>query len=72
MLAKKLHALKCDLKKWNKEVLGNVLARKDVPLELLNYWDNIERLRPLSEEDRRNQRIAKDEYSNVAILEETS
>ncbi|RVW55325.1 hypothetical protein CK203_089067 [Vitis vinifera] len=39
-------------------------ARKDVPLELLNYWDNIERLRPLSEEDRRNQRIAKDEYSN--------
>ena len=72
MLAKKLHALKCDLKKWNKEVLGNVSARKDVPLELLNYWDNIERLRPISEEDRRNQRIAKDEYSNVAILEETS
>ena len=24
MLAKKLHALKCDLKKWNKEVLDSL------------------------------------------------
>lgn len=29
-------------------------------------------LRSLSEEDRRNKRIANDEYSHLAILEETS
>ncbi|RVW86243.1 hypothetical protein CK203_046070 [Vitis vinifera] len=32
VLAKKLHALKCDLRKWNKEVLDNVSARKDAAL----------------------------------------
>ena len=42
--AKKLEALKIDLKKWNKEVLGNVSARKDAALELINQWDNLERL----------------------------
>ena len=66
MLAKKLHALKCELKKWNKEVLGNVSARKDATLEQLNHWDIIERLRPLSEEDRRSQWTTGDEYSHFA------
>ena len=72
VLAKKLQALKCNLKKWNKEVIGNVSARKDVALEQLNHWDGLERLRPLSEEDRRSQRTARDEYSHFTILEETS
>ncbi|RVW28457.1 hypothetical protein CK203_096162 [Vitis vinifera] len=72
VLAKKLQALKCNLKKWNKEVLGNVSARKDVALEQLNHWDVLERLRPLLEEDRRSQRTARDEYSHFTILEETS
>lgn len=72
VLAKKLQALKIDLKKWNKEVLGNVSARKDAALEQISYWDNAERLRPLSDEDRRSQRSAKDEYIHLAILEETS
>ena len=54
VLAKKLQALKYNLKKWNKETLGNVSARKDASLEQLNYWDSLERLRPLSEEDRRS------------------
>ncbi|KAJ9689585.1 hypothetical protein PVL29_014989 [Vitis rotundifolia] len=48
VLAKKLQALKYDLKKWNKE-LGS-----------------------LSEEDRSCQRIARNEYSHCAILEEIS
>ncbi|RVX22610.1 hypothetical protein CK203_012546 [Vitis vinifera] len=67
-----LKALKRDLKKWNKEMFGNVSARKDLALELINYWDSIERLRPLFEEDKISQRNAKDEYSHLAILEETS
>nr|CAN76320.1 hypothetical protein VITISV_044444 [Vitis vinifera] len=73
VLAKKLHALKSDLKKWNKEFLGNESARKDVVLEQLNYWDSIERLRPLSEENRRSQQASRDKYNgHFTILEETS
>ena len=37
VLAKKLQALKIDLKKWNKVVLGNVSARKDAALEQISY-----------------------------------
>ncbi|KAL6332076.1 hypothetical protein AAG906_020756 [Vitis piasezkii] len=51
VLAKKLQDLKINLKKWNKEVLGNVSTRKDVALEHISYWDNAERLRPLSDEE---------------------
>ena len=53
-------------------MFGNVSARKDSALELINYWDSIEKLRPLFEEDKISQRNAKDEYSHLAILEETS
>ena len=72
MLAKKLQALKYNLKRWNKETLGNVSARKDAALEKLNYWDSLERLGALSKEDRSSQRITKDEFSHCVILEEIS
>ena len=49
-------------------MLGNVSARKDAALESINYWDNVERFRLLSDEDRRSQRSAKDVYSHLAIL----
>ena len=42
VLAKKLQALKYDLKRWNKEAVGNVTARKDAALEELNSWDHLE------------------------------
>ena len=58
--------------KWNKESLGNVSAKKDAALEQLNYWDSLERLGSLSEEDRRSKRTARDEFSHCAILEEIS
>ena len=45
MLAKKLQALKCDM---NNKVFGNVSTRKDVALEQLNHWNNLEGLRPFS------------------------
>ncbi|RVW54244.1 hypothetical protein CK203_080156 [Vitis vinifera] len=47
-------------------------ARKDAALEKLNYWDSLERLGSLSEEDRSSQQIARDEFSHCAILEEFS
>ena len=53
-------------------MFGNVSARKDLALELINYWDSIERLRPLSTEDKISERNAIDEYNHLAILEETS
>ncbi|RVW40781.1 Transposon TX1 uncharacterized 149 kDa protein [Vitis vinifera] len=72
VFAKKLQALKYDLKRWNKEAFGNVTARKDAALEDLNSWDRLERCGPISEEDRYSQRIARDEFSHCAILEEIS
>ena len=64
--------MKYDLKMWNKETLGNVSVKKDAALEKLNYRDSLERFGSLSEEDRSSQRIAKDEFSHCAILEEIS
>ena len=72
VLVKKLQALKYDLKMWNKETLDNVLVRKDETLEKLNYWDSLERFGSLSKEDRSSYRIARDEFSHCAILEEVS
>ncbi|RVW54091.1 hypothetical protein CK203_080433 [Vitis vinifera] len=46
--------------------------RKDAALEELKFWDSLERCGPLSEEDRNSQRIARDEFSHCAILEEIS
>lgn len=50
MVTKKLQALKEDLKKWNKEEFGNVSMKKKVALEMISYWDSIERETPLFEE----------------------
>ncbi|XP_034697248.1 uncharacterized protein LOC117923113 [Vitis riparia] len=72
VLAKKLQALKYDLKMWNKGTFSNVSTRKDATLEKLNYLDSLERLGYLSDEDRSSQRIARDEFSHCAILEEIS
>ncbi|KAJ9701144.1 hypothetical protein PVL29_006475 [Vitis rotundifolia] len=72
VLAKKLQALKYDLRMWDKETLGNVSVRKDAALERLIYWDGLERLGSLSEDDRRSQQIARDDFSHCAILEEIS
>ncbi|RVX04974.1 hypothetical protein CK203_019305 [Vitis vinifera] len=72
VLAKKLQALKYDLKKWNKETIGNVSVRKDAAWAELNHWDSLERLGSLSEEEKSNQQIARDEFSHCAILEEIS
>ena len=41
VLAKKLQAMKYDLKMRYKGTFGNVSARKDAALEKLNYWDSL-------------------------------
>ncbi|RVX19153.1 putative ribonuclease H protein [Vitis vinifera] len=72
VIAKKLQALKHGLKLWNKESLGDVSVKKNAAWEKLKYWDNLESLGSLSEEDRRSQGAAKDEFNHCAILEEIS
>lgn len=42
VLARKLEALKIDLKKWNEEVFGNVERKKRYLLEELQAFDVVE------------------------------
>jgi hypothetical protein len=48
ILARKLRALKLDLKKWNVEVFGNVQNRRRQAMSELNVLDVKAELRPLS------------------------
>ncbi|RVW31726.1 LINE-1 retrotransposable element ORF2 protein [Vitis vinifera] len=50
-LAEKLKALKRDLRRWNKEVFGNVSAKKSEALSRIQFWDSKESLNPLSSEE---------------------
>lgn len=43
VLAAKLKALKQDIKKWNKEVFGNVITRENEALKKISFWDSKER-----------------------------
>ena len=43
-LAEKLKALKRDLRRWNKEVFGNVSAKKAEALSRIQFWDSKESL----------------------------
>ena len=51
VLAKKLKALKVDLRRWNREVFGDINHRKDRLLESIQALDRIEESRSLSPEE---------------------
>ena len=53
VLAKKLRALKGEIKKWNSEVFGNVGARNRAWAEELELLDNYKEGRGLSREEKR-------------------
>jgi hypothetical protein len=60
-LAKKLRALKGEIKRWNLEVFGNVGARNKAWVEELELLDGSEETRGLSEEEKeRRRRLASD------------
>uniref|UniRef100_A0A2N9GE37 Reverse transcriptase domain-containing protein n=1 Tax=Fagus sylvatica TaxID=28930 RepID=A0A2N9GE37_FAGSY len=72
ILAKKLKALKSDLKKWNDEVFGNVAHKRNQLMIELNKLDVDMEDRPLSEEEKnRRERIVAELESN-ALMEEIS
>ena len=72
MLSEKLKALKACLKVWNREVFGNVNARKELALKQMMYWDSIEGYRVLTTEEQNFRKQALEEYEKWVIMEETS
>ncbi|RVW17754.1 Transposon TX1 uncharacterized 149 kDa protein [Vitis vinifera] len=71
-LAEKLKSLKKDLKRWNKEVFGNVSIRKSEVLFRIQLWDSKERVNPLSFEEAEARMRDLEEYKNCVLMEETS
>ena len=72
ILARKLKALKEDLKKWNKEEFGDLAFRKKCLLSELLGLDAKEDLSGLSQEDQTRRIQIKCEIAHLASLEEIS
>jgi hypothetical protein len=70
ILAKKLKALKMDLKKWNEEVFGHVGHKRNQLMAQLNQLDVLVEDRPLSEEEQLRKESIKAEIKRNALLEE--
>ncbi|RVX20225.1 Transposon TX1 uncharacterized 149 kDa protein [Vitis vinifera] len=71
-IAEKLKALKKDLKKWNKEVVGNVSFNRAEALSRLQQWEAKENENALTPEDLEAKNLDLEEYKKWALLEETS
>jgi hypothetical protein len=70
VLAKKLKALKADLKKWNEEVFGDLRKKKKELLEGIRELELIEENRCLEEEEKRADMAR--EMEKTLLFEETS
>ena len=71
-IAKKLKALKKDLKNWNKEVVGNVSFNRAEAFSCLQCWEAKENENPLTPGDVEAKNLALEDYKKWALLEETS
>ena len=72
ILAKKLTALKTDLKKWNKTDFGNITAKKQQLWSKLNALDVKEDNQPLIEEENLEKATFRSELEKTALLKEIS
>jgi hypothetical protein len=72
ILAKKLRALKGEIKKWNREVFGNVGARNKAWAEELESLDRLEEIRRLSEEEKERRRVLAFDLEASLLQEEIS
>ena len=70
ILAKKLAALKLDLKKWNEAENGNVTIKKQQLWNMLNDLDVREETRPLTVEEKLEQTNLRTDIEKLTILEE--
>ena len=62
-LATKLKAIKQNLKLWNREVFGNLESNKLAALQQVEYWDQVESERRLTEEEISIKKEAKEGYA---------
>ena len=71
-IAKKLKALKKDLKNLNKEVVGNVSFNRAEAFSCLQCWEAKENENSLIPREAEAKRLALEDYKKWALLEETS
>ena len=69
-LATKLKVIKQKLKVWNREVFGNLESNKMAALQQVDYWDQVEGERGLTEEELSRKKEVKDDYAKWVKLEE--
>ena len=72
ILAKKLTALKLDLKKWNETDFGSITIKKQQLWSKLNALDVKEDNQPLTEEEKLEKASFRTDLEKVALLEEVS
>ena len=72
ILAKKLTALKADIKKWNETDFGNITVKKQQLWSKLNALDGKEDNQPLTEEEKLEKATFRADLEKVALLEEIS
>ena len=72
MLAKKLAALKLDLKKWNETKFDNVTFQKQQLWNKLNDLDVREETQPLTVEEKLEQSNLRTDIEKLTLLEEVS
>jgi len=72
LVTSKLKFLKEKLKVWNKEIFGDIKARKFHLLESINILDSKEEASGLSSEECEQTAVAKAEWAKISFLEEIS
>jgi hypothetical protein len=72
VLARKLKALKDDLRRWNNEVFGHVGKRKKDFLEEIRELDSLEEDRDLDDEEKRKKLLLSMELERLLLCKEIS
>jgi len=72
ILARKLKALKPDLRTWNEQVFGNVVSQKKSLLEELHVLDSLGEERALDDEEKLRKTYAIGEVEKVTLMKEIS
>ena len=72
ILAKKLAALKLDLKKWNEAEFGNVTFKKQDLWSKLNVLDSKEKTHRLTAEEKLDQTNLRTDIEKLTLMEEIS
>jgi len=72
VVAKKLKAIKAEIRKWNREVFGDIKIRKYNLMDSINQLDVKEETSGLSNEELEQRKADRDELAKVIFMHETS